>query len=129
VIAFVSGLHGEMSSPEISAFDHARERSFRNVLKFKHAMPLHETFTAMFRMINSKALHSARGRVHTEVTARLHERDAVAIDGKALRDAFYSRFGSCRMRRPCDAHFPVGAVTGHDLTAEPIHNRRLSGHC
>ena len=87
VIAFVSVLCGASSCAEMAAFGRAKERVFRGFLKLRHAVPSHDTFSAVFRMIDPKALDAAFGRVLADVAALLREGDVIAIDGKALRGA------------------------------------------
>ena len=87
VIAFVSVLCGATSCAEMAAFGRAKQRVFSGFLKLKHAIPSHDTFSAVFRMIDPKALDAAFGRVLAEVAALLREGDVIAIDGKALRGA------------------------------------------
>src|SRR5690606_29567942 len=64
-----------------------KESVFRDFLKLKHAVPSHDTFSAVFRMIDPKALDAAFGRVLADVAALLREGDVIAVDGKALRGA------------------------------------------
>ncbi|MBW7057961.1 ISAs1 family transposase [Paracoccus bogoriensis] len=87
VIAFVSVLCGATSCAEMAAFGRAKESVFREFLKLKHAIPSHDTFSAVFRMIDPKALDAAFGRVLADVAALLREGDVIAVDGKALRGA------------------------------------------
>jgi predicted transposase YbfD/YdcC len=87
VIAFVSVLCGATSCAEIAAFGRAKENVFRGFLKLKHAVPSHDTFSAVFRMIDPKALDAAFGRVLADVAALLQDGDVIAVDGKALRGA------------------------------------------
>jgi len=87
VIAFVSVLCGAASCAEMAAFGRAKESIFRGFLKLKHAVPSHDTFSAVFRMIDPKALDAAFGQVLADVAALLREGDVIAIDGKALRGA------------------------------------------
>ena len=54
---------------EMSAFGRVKENIFRTFLKLKHAIPSHDTFSAMFRMVDPKALDAAFGRVLADVTA------------------------------------------------------------
>ncbi|MCZ7489163.1 transposase family protein, partial [Rhizobium rhizogenes] len=54
VIAFVSVLCGATSCAEMAAFGRAKESVFRGFLKLKHAVPSHDTFSAVFRMIDPK---------------------------------------------------------------------------
>lgn len=87
VIAFVSVLCGSTSCAEMAAFGRAKESFFRGFLKLKHAIPSHDTFSGVFRMIDPKALDAAFGKVLSEVAALLRHGDVIAIDGKALRGA------------------------------------------
>jgi hypothetical protein len=85
VVAFVSVLCGSASCAEMAAFGRAKKRLFRDFLKLKHAIPSHDTFSEIFRMIDPKALDAAFGKVLADVAALLEEGDVIAIDGKALR--------------------------------------------
>ena len=67
--AYVPVLCGATSCAEMSAFGRAKENIFRTFLKLKHAIPSHDTFSAMFRMVDPKALDAAFGRVLADVTA------------------------------------------------------------
>jgi len=87
VIAFVSVLCGATSCAEMAAFGRAKENVFRGFLKLKHAVPSHDTFSEVFRMIDPKALDAAFGRVLADVAALLRDGDVIAVDGKALRGA------------------------------------------
>lgn len=87
VIAFVSVLCGATSCADMAAFGRAKESVFRDFLKLKHAVPSHDTFSAVFRMIDPKALDAAFGRVLADVAALLREGDVITVDGKALRGA------------------------------------------
>ena len=87
VIAFVSVLCGSSSCAEMAAFGRAKESLFRDFLRLKHAIPSHDTFSEVFRMIDPKALDAAFGKVLADVAALLKDGDVIAIDGKALRGA------------------------------------------
>lgn len=87
VIAFVSVLCGATSCAEMAAFGRAKQSVFRDFLKLKHAVLSHDTFSAVFRMIDPKALHAAFGRVLADVAAVLQDGDVIAIDGKPLPGA------------------------------------------
>ncbi|WP_332872503.1 ISAs1 family transposase [Pontibaca salina] len=71
----------------MAAFGRAKKHLFRDFLKLKHAIPSHDTFSDVFRMIDPKALDAAFGRVLADVAALLKDGDVIAIDGKALRGA------------------------------------------
>jgi hypothetical protein len=68
-IAFVSVLCGAASCAEMAAFGRAKESIFRDFLKLRHAVPSHDTFSAVFRMIDPRALDAAFGRVLADVAA------------------------------------------------------------
>lgn len=87
VIAFVSVLCGSSSCAEMAAFGRAKESLFRDFLKLRHAIPSHDTFSEVFRMIDPKALDAAFGKVLADIAALLKDGDVIAIDGKALRGA------------------------------------------
>lgn len=87
VIAFVSVLCGSCSCAEMAAFGRAKESLFRRFLKLKHAIPSHDAFSEVLRMIDPKALDAAFGKVLADIAALLGEGDVIAIDGKALRGA------------------------------------------
>ena len=100
VVAFVAVLCGAMSCADMAAFWRSKVRVFRDFLKLRHDVPSHDTFSAVFGVIDpahpiatvadfltavlTKALDAAFGRVLASVTARLGEDDVVAIDGKAV---------------------------------------------
>lgn len=87
VIAFVSVLCGSTSCAEMAEFGQAKEHVFRDFLKLKHAIPSHDTFCDVFRVIDPKALDAAFSKVLADVAALLQDGDVIAIDGKALRGA------------------------------------------
>jgi hypothetical protein len=51
IIAFVSVLCGSASCAEMAAFGRAKESLFRDFLELKHAIPSHDTFSEVFRVI------------------------------------------------------------------------------
>jgi len=71
VVTFVAVLCGATSCAEIAAFGRAKERVFRDFLKLHHAIPSHDTFSAVFRMLDPKALDTAIGRVLAEIAGLL----------------------------------------------------------
>jgi hypothetical protein len=85
VVAFVAVLCGATSCAEMAAFGRSKERVFRTFLRLRHAVPSHDTFSAVFRMLDPKALDAAFGRVLAEIAGLLGEGDVIAIDGKVLR--------------------------------------------
>ena len=117
VIAFVSVLCGATSCAEMSAFGRAKENIFRDFLKLKHAIPSHDTFSVVFRMIDPKALDAAFGQVLADVSALLREGDVIAIDGKALRGARGKR-ESARTRMMVSAYASRLRLTLASVTAD-----------
>ena len=87
VIAFVSVLCGSTSCAEMAAFGRAKESFFKNFLKLKHAIPSHDTFSEVFRIIDPKAQDAAFSKILSDVAKLLKDGDIIAIDGKALRGA------------------------------------------
>ena len=69
---------------EGTAFGRAKESFFKNFLKLKHAIPSHDTFSEVFRIIDPKALDAAFSTVLADVAKLLKDGDIIAIDGKAL---------------------------------------------
>ena len=87
VIAFVAVLCGSASCAEMAAFGRAKESLFRGFLKLKYAIPSHDTFSQVFKMVDPKALDAAFGKLLADVAALIKDGDVIAIDGKALRGA------------------------------------------
>lgn len=87
VVAFVSVLCGAISCAEMAVFGRAKESVFGGFLKLRHAVPSHNTFSAVFRMIDPKALDAAFGRVLADAAVLLREGDVIAVDSKVLRGA------------------------------------------
>lgn len=103
VIAFVSVLCGSTSCAEMAAFGRAKQAFFKDFLNLKHAIPSHDTFSEVFRMVDPKALDAAFGKVLADVAALLQDGDVIAIDGKALRGA-RDRSESARTRMMVSAY-------------------------
>ena len=117
VIAFVSVLCGSSSCAEMAAFGRAKEHVFRDFLKLKHAIPSHDTFSDVFRMIDPKALDAAFGKVLADVAALLKDGDVIAIDGKALRGA-RDKTESARTRMMVSAYASRLRLTLASATAD-----------
>jgi hypothetical protein len=70
VAAFVSGLCGSVSCAEMAAFGRAKESFFRDFLKLKHAIPSHDTFSEVFRIIDwCLALKANQGPLRSDARA------------------------------------------------------------
>ncbi|WP_083195255.1 transposase family protein [Pararhodobacter sp. CCB-MM2] len=87
VIALVAVLCGATTCAGMATFDRAKERPFRDFLNMQHALRSHDTFSAVFCMLDLKVLGAACGEVLGEVAALLREGDVMAICAKALRGA------------------------------------------
>ena len=81
LIAFASVLCGPSSCAEVAAFARAKECVFRCFLKLKHAMPSHDTFSEVIRVIDPKALDAVLGEVLADVAALLQGGDVIATRG------------------------------------------------
>ena len=66
----------------MSAFGRSKEHVFKGFLNLEHSIPSHDTFSAVFRMIDPKALDAAFGQVLATITARLGEGDVIAIPSR-----------------------------------------------
>jgi len=109
VIAFVSVLCGSSSCAEMAAFGRAKEHIFRDFLRLKHAIPSHDTFSDVFRMIDPKALDAAFGKVLADVAALMKDGDVIAIDG-TRKSASASCRACARHRRPSPPASPGSSV-------------------
>lgn len=87
VIAFMTALYGATSCAEMAAFGRAKGLVFRDFLKLRHAVPTHDAFSAVFRMITPRALDAAFGSVLANDAALLRGGDVIAIHGETLRGA------------------------------------------
>jgi hypothetical protein len=100
VIAFVSALCGATSCAELAAFDPAKWRGFSDFLKRQHAVPSHDAFSAVFRMIAPRALVAASGPVLADDAALLRGGNLIAIHRKALRGALDAGASASARTRP-----------------------------
>ena len=71
VVGFAAGLCGAVNCAGMAGFGRAKAHVFRGFLKLKHAIPSHDTFSTVFRMIDPKALDAAFGRVLAQIAALL----------------------------------------------------------
>lgn len=124
VIAFVSVLCGATTGAGMATFGREKESYFRDFLKLKRAIPSHDTFSTVFRMIDPKALDAAFGKVLADVTALLREGDMIAIDGKALRGA-RGKGESARTRMMVSAYGARLPPTALAPIRRPPHRRNL----
>jgi len=79
VIAFVSVLCGATTCAGMATFGRAKESLFRDFLKLKHAIPSHDTFSTVFRMIDAdgdRLLHGWLPSGGTALAPNVAHRDA-----------------------------------------------------
>lgn len=90
-IALLASLCGAKDCTGMAAFGEAKEPLLRSVLTLEHGIPSHDTFSAVFRMLDPKAFEL----VFQEFTQAFGKaanlgrtKGVVAVDGKALRRAY-----------------------------------------
>jgi predicted transposase YbfD/YdcC len=88
VIAFVAVLCGATSCCEMAAFGRTKLKFLKRFLKLKHAIPSHDTFSNVLRMIDPKALDAAFGSLTATLLKALADGGVIAIDGKSLKGAY-----------------------------------------
>ncbi len=90
-VAFVAMLCGSTSCVDMEGFGLAKEGLLRKFLTLKHGVPSHDTFSAVFRMIDPKAFQALFQVFVSEfaAAAKLGKlKGVVAVDGKSLRRAY-----------------------------------------
>jgi predicted transposase YbfD/YdcC len=90
-IAFLATLCGATSCVDMEDFGLAKEPLLRSLLMLRHGIPSHDTFSAVFRMIDPKAFEALFRQFMAEFAAAAKlgaPKGVVAVDGKALRRAY-----------------------------------------
>jgi predicted transposase YbfD/YdcC len=90
-IAFLATLCGATSCVDMEDFGQAKEGLLRRFLMLKHGIPSHDTFSAVFRMIDPKPFGTLFRTFMAEFAAAAglgRTKGVVAVDGKALRRAY-----------------------------------------
>ncbi|HEY8697948.1 MAG TPA: ISAs1 family transposase [Rhizomicrobium sp.] len=90
-IAFLATLCGATSCVDMEDFGLAKEGLLRRFLALKHGIPSHDTFSAVFRMIDPKPFETLFRTFTAEFAAAAkpgRPKGVVAVDGKALRRAY-----------------------------------------
>lgn len=90
-IALLATLCGATSCCDMALFARIKEDLLRSVLELKFGLPSHDTFSRVFRMLDSKGFEKAFQGFMKAFTAHLklkRTKGVVAIDGKALRCAY-----------------------------------------
>jgi predicted transposase YbfD/YdcC len=85
-IALAAVLCGAESCADMADFGEAKEPLLRQFLRLEHGIPSHDTFSRVFRLLDSVAFEAAFRRFIGGLARNLQ--GVVAIDGKALRGAF-----------------------------------------
>jgi predicted transposase YbfD/YdcC len=85
-IALAAVLCGAESCADMADFGEAKEPLLRRFLRLEHGIPSHDTFSRVFRLLDSVAFEAAFRRFIGGLARSLQ--GVVAIDGKALRGAF-----------------------------------------
>jgi hypothetical protein len=81
VIAFLAVLCGATSCCEMAEFGRTKLRFLKRFPKLKHAIPSHDTFSTVLRMIDPEALDAAFGSLTAALLKALAEGGVIAIDG------------------------------------------------
>lgn len=89
-IALVAVLCGAEGPSDMAAFGTSKEELLRRVLRLKHGIPSHDTFSRVFRELDPRAFERAFQRFLSAFTKAngINLTGVVAIDGKALRGAY-----------------------------------------
>ena len=88
MIAFLAVLCGAQNCSEMVTFGRAKIEFLKCFLCLKNGIPSHDTFSAVFRAIDPKALDRAFGELTAALVEKLGRGDVIAIDGKSLRGAY-----------------------------------------
>jgi predicted transposase YbfD/YdcC len=89
-IALAAVLCGAESCADMADFGQSKEGLLRLVLRLKHGIPSHDTFSRVFRLLEPEAFERAFRQFMAAFakTNKLKLSGVVAVDGKALRAAY-----------------------------------------
>jgi predicted transposase YbfD/YdcC len=90
-IAFVASLCGARDCTAMAEFGRAKQGLLRSILTLKHGIPSHDTFSAVFRMLDPRAFEASFRTFMASFGAAAgigKTKGVVAVDGKALRRAY-----------------------------------------
>jgi hypothetical protein len=121
LIAFLAVLCSAQHCSEMAEFGRAKLKFLKRLLKLRHGIPSHDTFSTVFRMLDPKALDAAFGRLTATLVAALAKGDVIAIDGKSLKGAYEKG----KKSSPLEV---IGLIDlkGKIVTADALHcNRRM----
>src|ERR1700690_1158812 len=90
-IALLASLCGAKGCSAMAEFGRSKEALLRTILTLEHGIPSHDTFSALFRMLDPKAFEAAF-REFTRAFGAAENigktKGVVAVDGKSLRRAY-----------------------------------------
>jgi predicted transposase YbfD/YdcC len=72
----------------MAEFGCSKLKVFKRFLKLRHGIPSHDTFSAVLRVLDPKALDAAFGKLTATLAAALAKGGVIAIDGKSLKGAY-----------------------------------------
>lgn len=81
-------LCGEKTCVDIADFAAGHEADFREVLRLEHGTPSHDTLSRTLRLLDPSELERALGACLSAMGQALRAGGVVAVDGKALRQAY-----------------------------------------
>jgi predicted transposase YbfD/YdcC len=87
-IALAAALCGAKNCSDFARFAQEREEMLRTILTLRHGLASHDTFSALFRMVNSVEFAKAFATFAAKMAAAVGPNKHIAIDGKAMRGAF-----------------------------------------
>lgn len=87
-IGLAAVLCGAESCSDMADFGDAKEGLLRRLLKLKHGIPSHDTFSRVFRLLDPEPFEAAFRRFTAAFAGIGKLSGVVAIDGKAVRGAF-----------------------------------------
>jgi predicted transposase YbfD/YdcC len=123
-VAFIALLCGAATCCEMSELGRAKFKFFKKFLKLPHGIPSHDTFSAVLRMVDPKALDAAFRVLMAEFGTALSGAGIVAVDGKSLKHAYDK--GSAHMPKMMVSAYAadvrmtlasVAAVNGNEVDA------------
>lgn len=88
-IAIAATLCGAKTCTDMALFAEAKAPLLREILELKHGPPSHDTFSAVFRLLDPNAFAQVFGRFAAAVgEAAAGQGRTIALDGKAMRRAY-----------------------------------------
>jgi predicted transposase YbfD/YdcC len=125
MIALCAVLCGGQGATHMAAFAAAKEPFLRGFLKLANALPSHDTFSRLFRLLDPEQFRASFQRFVATFSAT--GRDVVAIDGKALRRSFDRASGLSALHMVsawgCEQRLVLGQIAtdakSNEITAVP----------